>query len=186
MKKMISFLLVFFLLSGCSSNDSTLKPALQLREKLLTGSGCSFNAVVTADYEDHIYTFQMDCAVDEKGNLKFCVTKPETIEGISGTIDGSGGKLSFDEYILAFPGIVDDNTTPVMAPWIFINSLRSGYIISVAETDEYHIITVNDSYEDDALELDVWVNKEGDPRKGEILYRGKRFLSVDVSNFRYL
>ena len=175
MKRFIAILIMLIVLSGCGTGDSSLQPALQVRDKLLTGNGCTFDAVVTSDYDQYFYTFEMLCSVSPKGELEFTVTKPDTIEGITGIISGNGGKLT-----------IDDNTTPVMAPWIFINSLRSGYIQCVTRTDEYDIVTVNESYEDDALELEIWLTKDGLPKRGDILYRGKRFLVVEVANFRYL
>ena len=42
---------------------------------------------------------------------------------------------------------------------------------------------MDDSYAEDALKLDVWVNGEDAPVHGDILYDGKRILSLDVGNF---
>ena len=185
MKKMIVVVMMLMFMTGCGSSNSTLKPALELRNRLLAGNGCSFDAVITADYGEKLYNFEMHCDVDSKGDMQFSVIAPESIQGISGIIDGGGGRLTYEDFILAFPNIIDDNTTPVMAPWILINSLRCGYIQSVSSSDEYDVVTVNDSYEDDALELDVWLGRDGLPVGGEILYRGRRYLTVNVTNFAF-
>ena len=44
-------------------------------------------------------------------------------------------------------------------------------------------LTIDDSYEDDAMTLDIWLSREDRPQRAEILYDGKRILSLDVKNF---
>ena len=43
---------------------------------------------------------------------------------------------------------------------------------------------MDDSYDDDALHLDIWLNSENVPVKAEILFRERKILSLDVQNFR--
>lgn len=170
------------LLSGCSHQDF-VDEGLSLRDKILLAEGCRFRSVITADYTDRLYTFEMLCEFDKSGNMHFTVTQPELISGIAGKVDAIGGKLTFDDQILAFELLADGQLTPVSAPWIFMKSLRGGYIHSAAQNDGALQLCINDSYETDALEVDVRLNSEGQPVYAEILWKNRRILSLSISEF---
>ena len=124
--KAVAIVCVIFLLSGCKSANAPTDRVFALRSRILDSNGCSFHTTVSADYGDKIYTFSMDCVTDKDGNLAFTVTEPTTIAGITGKITVVGGSITFDDKVLAFQSIADDQVTPVMAPWLFIKTLRSG------------------------------------------------------------
>ena len=180
---MVLWLVVF--IAGCSSSDDCMERALNLRSKLLS-KGAEFDAVITADYSDKTYTFAVHCTADVKGQLTFSVTEPSTIEGITGTISAGGGKLTFDDQALAFPTLADGQITPVSAPWVLMHTLRSGYLTSAGMEGEVVRMAIDDSYGDNALHLDIWLDGDDLPARGEILWRGRRILSVIVSNFRFV
>ena len=69
------------------------------------------------------------------------------------------------------------------APWIFLKTLRSGYLTSACREENRLHITVDDSYAEDALTLDIWLEDGKVPLRADILYAGKRILSLDVENF---
>ena len=171
-----------YLLNGCS-HQNFVEEGLTLRNKILSAEGCKFRSVITADYTDRVYTFEMLCEFDKSGNMHFTVTQPELISGIAGNIDAKGGKLTFDEQILAFELLADGQLTPVSAPWIFMKSLRSGYIHSVAQNDGALRLCINDSYEADALEVEIRLNSEYQPVYAEILWQNRRILSLSISEF---
>ena len=182
MKKLAVLLIVLLFLGGCSGKQEELERAMTLRAKLLA-SECSFDAKITADYGDKLYVFAMACQGDSRGNLTFTVTEPESIAGITGVISQDGGRLTFDNTALAFPLMADDQLTPVSAPWIFLKTLRGGYITSANTEEELLHLTIDDSYEEDALQLDIWLDGQNLPVQSDILYDGRRILTVQVSNF---
>ena len=182
MKKLSVLLIVLLFLGGCSGKQEELERAMTLRAKLLA-SECSFDAKITADYGDKLYVFAMTCQGDSRGNLAFTVTEPESIAGITGIISQDGGKLTFDDTALAFPLMADDQLTPVSAPWIFLKTLRGGYLTSANTEEELLHLTIDDSYEEDALQLDIWLDGQNHPVQADILYDGRRILTVQVSNF---
>ena len=47
------------------------------------------------------------------------------------------------------------------------------------------MVSIDDSYEDDALNLSVWLGQDGLPTGAEILWRGRRVLSLTVKNFSF-
>ena len=166
-------------------NNKALDTMMDLRADLLSAS-CSFYADVTADYGDKLYTFDLFCEGDTQGNLGFRVKAPETIADITGQVSKEGGKLTFTDTALTFPLLADDQVTPVSAPWLLLKTLQGGYLTSAGMEEELLRLTINDSYEDDALQLDIWLDDSDKPILAEILYDGRRILTVSVSNFQIL
>lgn len=184
MKRMGLLLILLLLLSGCASAAGEIERGMALRSRLLSAEGCSFDAVVTADYGDKLYTFSLSCEADSGGNLSFTVTEPETIAGITGQIGEDGGRLTFDDTALQFDLMADDQISPVSAPWVFLKTLRSGYLTSACMEEELLRLTIDDSFEDDALQLDIWLGDGDLPVRAEMLYDDRRILSLDVTNFQ--
>lgn len=182
MKKVGILLILLFFLTGCTDASEEIERGMVLRDKLLS-SQCSFDADITTDYGDTIHQFSMSCQGDIQGNLTFSVTQPETISGITGTVSDTGGKLTFDDAALQFALMADDQITPVTAPWIFLKTLRSGYLTSAGMEGALLRLSIDDSYEDDALHLDIWLDESNTPVRTEILYDNRRILSIDVKNF---
>lgn len=176
-------ILIVLLFSGCSAVKSDIDRGMELRTKLLKAESFSFDTVVTADYGDEIYSFTMNCTADSTGKLDFTVTEPTGIAGISGTIDKDSGMLTFDDVMLAFPLLADGQLSPVSAPWIFTKTLLSGYLTAAGEDGEYLRLSIDDSYRDDALHLDIWLDERDLPVRAEILHKTHKILSLDVKNF---
>ena len=183
MKKWGIFLLIW-ILTGCSAGEKALDRAMTLRADLLGSSQCRFDATVTADYGDELYTFGMHCTADSTGDLEFRVTLPESIAGITGCFTGEKGLLTFDDFALEFPRLTDDQITPISGPWILMKTLQGGYLTSCGPDGENLMLTIHDSYEEDALTMDIWLNEENLPIRGEILYDGRRIVTMDIENFR--
>lgn len=183
--KVAAILCVLFLFSGCKNADAPLDKALALRNRLLDSNGCSFQATITADYGEKVYTFEMDCKTDKEGNLIFSVTEPDTIAGITGKMTAAGGAITFDEKVLAFQAMADGQISPVTAPWLFIKTLRSGYLNGCTAGENSFDISIDDSYEEDALHLNIRVENDL-PVASEIFWQGRRVLTLVVENFAYL
>ena len=183
LKKAAVVFFSLFLLSGCAGQNRELEQGLKLRTKLL-GSSCSFDADITADYGDKVHSFSLQCLSDEEGKIQFAVTKPDSISGIAGTLDGKDGALTFDSTILHFPLLADNQVTPVSAPWLLMKTLRGGYITSAGSSGDYLRLRIDDCYREDALHLDIWLNQDNVPVKAEILFRERKILSLDVKNFQ--
>ena len=182
MKKACLVLLIL-LLTGCSGESEQLDRGMQLRSRLLKAPECRFDVCITADYGDKLYSFSMCCQGNAQGDVSFTVAEPETIAGITGRISDTGGQLTFDDAALQFDPMADGQITPVMAPWIFLKTLRGGYRTSAGQEGELLRLSIDDSYADDALHLDIWLNQEDVPVQGQILYDGRRILSLTVTNW---
>lgn len=185
MKRIWILLLMIAMLCGCSGGSEQLDRAMALRGKIQQKE-VTFEAVVTADYGDKVHTFSMECHADTQGNLKFKVTEPENIAGISGTISKGSGKLTFDDQVLAFDILADELISPVSGPWVLMETLRSGYLTSCSTEGDLLRVAIDDSYEENALHLEVWLDSNDIPKQCEIYWQGRRLLSMDVKNFAFV
>ena len=186
MKRLACVAIILLLLTGCGGENQELDRVMALRAELLAGDGCTFDAGITADYGDKTYTFETECLANEHGGVSFTVTAPETISGITGTVSAEGGNLTFDGEALAFELLADGQVTPVSAPWLLVRTLRGGYVTSCGMDGELLRVSIDDSYEEDALHLDIWLDSADVPKRAEIVWQERRILSLTIENFEIL
>ncbi len=182
MKRLLALVFTMLLLTGCGKNDG-LEQGMVLRDKLLDARQVAFSCTVTADYGEILRQFGLEISGDSQGDITFQVTSPDSISGITGTITGGQGALVFDDTVLAFPLLADDQLSPAAAPWVVLRSLRQGYLTSAGEEGEGIRLTLEDTYMGEDLTVDVWTDAEGKPVQGDILYDGRRILTVAISGF---
>ncbi len=186
MKRLLWIIVIFCLLCGCSAGNAGMDRALKVRQKMLDSNGCSFDAMITADYTDSLHVFSMQCCTDSNSDLTFTVTDPDTIEGISGKIAKEGGQILFDDAVLAFPLLAEGQVSPVSSPWLFVKTLKGGYLSGCTYLDDGLLLQIHDSYEKDSLVADIHVNSNNIPVNCEIVWQGRRILSLGIRNFTYL
>lgn len=186
MRRLICTIFVICFLTGCGSSNEQIGNALILRQRLLGSNGCTFCAEITADYGKEIYQFSVQCSGDKEGNLEFTVLTPDSISGIAGKITETDRNITFDNEVLAFAPLADGQVTPVTAPWVFLKTLRSGYIASCMEGEELTHLQIDDSYLEKALHLDIWLDQGNLPIRAEILWEGRRILSLKIKDFTIL
>ena len=184
MKRLLLGILLVLMLSGCASGRDGMKEALDLRQKM--DAGCTFEAEITAEYETGTQTFILSCQADKQGGVTFCVVSPELISGITGRVDADGARLAFDDEVLCFEPLADGMLSPASAPWVLVHTLRCGYITSCGEEDKELLLSVDDSYENDALHLNIRLDGDNVPSKAEIIWNQRRILSMEVREFRFL
>ena len=183
MKRFIWLIAVLTLLSGCGGTPDQERQAMELRGQCLAAEQVRFCAAITADYGDTLENFTLECQADADGTIRFCVTEPEPIRGITGVVSGQEGALCFGEEMLAFPLMADERISPVSGPWLMLKALRSGVIAACAEEGDLLHITLNDSYGDDPLTVELWA-EDGAVAAAEIGWRGRRMLSMQVEDFQ--
>lgn len=186
MKRAFTLVILLILLCGCSKGDNEFDRAMLLRTDLLNAHGCSFTAKVTADFSDRTYTFAMRCQADRNGNVTFEVLEPDYISGIQGEISYDEGKLVFEDIALAFGLQTDGLISPVSAPWVLIRALRGGYVRYCGQEEQLLRLTVDDSYEEDALMLDIWIGADNKPVQADIYENNRRILTLVVSDYQLL
>lgn len=183
MKRIGAILIAVVLLCGCTGKSDELERVMTLRAKLLGCMEVRFDAAITADYGDEVHTFAMSCTGDNQGNLQFTVTQPESIAGITGSIGENAGALTFDDVALAFPLMADEQVTPVSGPWILLRTLLGGYLTACGMEGDKLRVSIDDSYEDDALQLEIWLNEDDLPVQAEIIYDGRRIVTMEIEHF---
>ena len=183
MKRLWALVIAVIFLVGCAGEDGQLDRAMNLRAQM-NAKTVSFDARVVADYGDETYEFAMECSCGPDGELRFTVKEPQTISGITGAVSATGGKLTFDDTALAFELMADGQLNPVSAPWVLMKTLRGGYLTSCCQEEGMLRVSIDDSYEDDALHLEIWLDEADCPKEAEIYWQGRRLLTVSVTNFR--
>ena len=183
MKITAVLLLIMGMLTGCTGTEKLLDKATELRTAILEAQQCTFQAVITADYGDEIFTFQMDCTADNAGALSFTVTDPESISGITGEISEDRGALTFNNEVLAFPILTDNDLSPVSTPWVFINTLRGGYLTGCSAKDDILCIYIDDSFDEQPLHVEVYADQDVTPVRAEVIWQDRRILTMDIRDF---
>jgi hypothetical protein len=185
-KRLLLLLLIGVVLSGCASDASGMNDVITLRNSLQNGKGCSLDVSVTTDYGDSLSTFALSCSFDKQQNVDITVIHPETISGIKCRISGDKGKLTFDEKVLAFEMIADGQLTPISAPWLVMKALNSAYINAIAKEKEGMLVRLDDSVNGILYSVDLWLDGNNMPRLAEIVFDGKRIVSMSITNFKIL
>lgn len=186
MKKLLAICLLCVLLLGCNNAKSQMERALLLRQQLLGANGCSFTATVSADYEDILYTFALNCHADKQGKITFTVLSPEEIAGITGVIGSQGGKLTFDDKMLSFPLLADGLMSPVCMPWLVLRAAREGFIKSCGDEADGICISINDTYAQEAINVDLFTDSNDKPIHADIMLNGRRIGSIEITDFCYV
>lgn len=187
MRRVISLLIVLcFLLAGCSHGSEGVERGIALRDKLLSCKACKFSTELTADFGEKQYCFTLECSAKSDGEVSFSVIAPDSIAGISGKIDDRSGTLSFDDTVLAFPLIADGEIAPITAPWLFWKALLGGYIRAAGEDGEFIRITIDDSFNGENIQVDVWTDKDNVPVSAEIGWQGRVLLFLKITEFQIL
>lgn len=184
MKLWVISLLLMISLTGCD-DASELERGMTLRTSLLR-SDVDMTVQVLADYPETNSRFSLDCFFDAQGNMRFSVLEPESIQGITGNVESEQGSLTFDDSVVYFALMTDENISPICAPWILMKTLRNGYMRSVCMEDGLLRLTIDESYDEDSMTLDIWLNDRNEPVRSEILWEGRRIMSVEVANFRIM
>ena len=182
MRRILAIVMMLIILTGCKKSNGT-EPALALRDKILQSEGCRFTVVIDADYGETLYSFTMDCISDQSGNVTFTVVKPDTIRGITGKVDSEGGSITFDDKVLSFPLLADEQLTPVSTPWLLLRTLRSGYISGGGKDGDYYKVIIDDTYENEVLKTQVWLDDQNMPIHCDFLWKNRRILTAKVENF---
>ena len=172
-------------LVGCGDN-SALDDAIGFRERLLTADGCVFIANITADYGNALYTFSVECRFAHAGDMAFSVLKPESISGIKGSITRDNGTLTFDDRVLLFHLLADDQITPICAPWVIMQAVRGGYIQSCGTEAGNTRVIIDDSYSNEVLLADVLFTDSMVPVSADIMWKNRRILAVTIESFSFM
>ena len=180
MKRILPLFLVFLL--GCAGPDPAMEAALDLRSRCLASPAVCFRAEIRADYITGFEEFTLDCETSPDGAVAFRVVRPEAIADICGTVRRDEGTVEFDGAVLAYPLMAQGRLSPLSGPWVVMKAIRSGCIIAAGQEGELTRITIDDSYADNALTVDVWL-EDGQVIQAEVAWEGLRCLVMTFDDF---
>ena len=180
MKRILPLFLVFLL--GCSGPDPAMEAALDLRSRCLASPAIRFRAEIRADYITGFEEFTLDCETSPDGAVSFRVASPEEIADICGTVRRDEGTVEFDGAVLAYPLMAQERLSPLSGPWVVMKAIRSGCIIAAGQEGELTRVTIDDSYADNALTVDVWL-EDGQVIQAEVAWEGLRCLVMTFDDF---
>lgn len=90
-------------------------------------TSCAAQAVVTADYGQRVYRYELSAAVNGEEAL-LTLTAPETVAGLTARIEEDEGWLEYDGAILETGELAPGGLTPMGAIPALLETARSGYL----------------------------------------------------------
>lgn len=183
-KKLLGCVMIFLCLTGCTRENKLAQQALDLRTALLDKGGCSFRADITVDFPDRAYDFSVSCQYLSGEYAKVTVLQPESISGITAKVTGSGAEVVFEDVALEFGMLAKGNVSAMEAPWLLAKCMDSAYISSAGKDGDLLRVTYLEGYGDGELTVDLWLDGEGIPVRGEIVHDGTRCLTMELSEFQ--
>ncbi len=161
-----------------------LSPAIKFRTDLVQAGGCSFTALITADFGDTVQEFTLECMTDDSDRLHLTVIAPETLAGISATVSEAGGKITYDGMAMDFGLLANGNVIPAAAPAIVNACWTGAYIACGGDEDGLYRVTYEKDYDEKKLIVDTWFEKNL-PICAEICYNDERIIKITISDFSF-
>ena len=184
-KKLTALLLALpALLCACAgkpAKQDLAQPALDFRQALLE-NGCSFEAEITADFEDYVYSFTLSCEEDSDGSMQMRILAPDTLAGITAQIEGERAKLVFDGAETAFGTLEGLGLSPMTAPELLAEAWETGYIQYTGLEERFLHVTYLCGYDEDEYRADTWF-QNGAPVRAELSCDGYVAVQIDVTDF---
>ena len=154
-KGMICVLMISLLLSACggTEGESGDALALKLRGEFLAADSCTGTAVVTADYGQRVYRYEMSFVSDEE-QTALTLIAPETVAGLTARLSWEEGSvLEYDGAVIETGPLNEGGLTPVSAIPAMLRTLREGYLDTcVLEEQEEGKATLRITSRDPAME----------------------------------
>lgn len=183
MRLFISVVLIISMFCGCGNQSDEISKAMELRQRLLNSDRFCFDAVITADYGDRMYTFEVTCTASNIGAVNFTVVSPESIAGITGSVSEGTGKLIFDDTVLLFEPLSQGQLTPAIGPWLMVKAVLGGYIHSISEVNDQTELIIDDSLNTERFQAVLTLDNNLLPSVCEIFWNNRRILSLQITNF---
>lgn len=172
------------LLAACGA-PSAADEALIAREAMLQYEQISGNATLTADYGLRVYDFGVTFSYQKDGDITLTLTAPETVSGISATLEQGTSALHFDDMQIETGALTDSGLSPLGAIPRLFSEAKEGYISACAfETlGEQQVLRVDyrnaDAQPGTGEEVSIWFDATSYlPLQAELLSDGYRVVAV--------
>lgn len=143
-KCLVCVLMTTLLLTGCgkAGGSEAEELALTIRGEYLAMDNCAARAVVTADYGQRVYRYEMAVSVTGEETL-LTLSAPETVAGLSARMTGEENLLEFDGVSVETGPLDDSGLTPVFAVPALLEAAKSGYITACALEEDGSVLRVD-------------------------------------------
>ncbi len=184
-KKLLCCVMLMMVLSGCQGQGEPTQKAIDFRTALLRAGGCSYTAVIDADFGERVYTFSVACVFQTDGTAELEVLQPQEIAGIKAHMDGQSAALEFQDVALDFGVMANGEVSPMEACHLLGQCWTAAYISCAGSDGELERVTYLDGYEEEELTVDTWLDEAGLPVYAEIIHEGTRCLTLQISDFQF-
>lgn len=172
-------------LSSCgNSMEEQVQQALDFRTAVLGASSCGFTAEVTADYGESVYDFTLEADYNPtERSTELTVTAPDSIAGISATIDGTDAQMQFEEVSLVLETAGSGHVAPLRLPQLLGEAWCYGYVESLSKEDETILVTYRSGYDEEELLVYTWFDLRMNPERAEIYDEETCVLAAEIEDF---
>ena len=132
-KTFLTALMMTLLLTGCAGKEETRQFEIW-RETVAGAEEITFSARITAELEDTaaVYGGRVRATPTQTA---VTVTLPETIQGVTFRISGTGRTLEYDGLLLELTPERDD-LSPAAAPEVLLRAIREGSVLYTGREGE--------------------------------------------------
>lgn len=175
-------MMLLLLLCACKAAEESAQTAVSLRTNLTNSGECSFFADLKADYGTHVREFNLACHSMVGGETRLTVLGPQTAEGVTATVSGSGADVSFGDTVLAVEEFETRKISPVAAPYLLTQAWSGGYISQYGKDGDYETAEYTVGYGTQQLTITTWF-QAGLPLKAEISDGKNTLITCEISDF---
>lgn len=175
-------MMLLLLLCACKAADESAQTAVSLRTNLMGNGECTFFADLKADYGTYVREFNLACHSTVPGETRLTVLGPQTAEGVTATVSGTGADVSFGDTVLAVEEFESRRISPMAAPYLLCKAWSEGYIAECGKDGEFETAQYTLGYGAEQLSITTWF-QGGVPQKAEISDGKTALITCTISEF---
>ena len=159
-----------------------MQTALELRTALLE-RGCSFTAEIEAHLADGTAAFTLACVCRPDGETELEVRLPESVAGITATVQPDGKNVRFDDVGLDFGLLADGQLAPMAIPQLLYRCWTEEYIREAGKDKESCSAVYLSGFGDRELAVEQWLSSDGTPLYADLWFGIENAASVTIRDF---
>ncbi len=155
---------------------------MELRTRLLE-QGCRFTAEIEAYLDDGTAEFTLSCACDPDGNVRLEVTQPESVAGITATVEPGAENARFDDVALDFGLLPGGQLAPMAIPQLLYGAWTQEFIREAGADKDRLTAVYLSGWGDRELVIEQWLRPDGTPVYADLWSGAQNTASVTISDF---
>lgn len=162
-----------------------MQNAMALRTALLE-RGCSFTAEISAHLDDGTAEFTLDCTCAPDGTASLCVTDPDSVAGITATVQPGARTASFNDVALDFGLLADGQLAPLAIPQLLYSCWTQEYLREAGKDGERISAVYLSGWGDRELTVEQWLEADGTPVHADLWFGTRNAAEVQIRDFAFL